>query len=574
MFKNRNFIIKLSLTLFIFLLVRVDSYAQEEFLTDYVISYEVLPNGLTSIGHSVTITNRQDDVIATSYTLSLKDMDAFDVVATDQKGKLELDLQVVGDTTNIEVILRNFSIGEGRQNTININYKSQKIAKKVGEIWNINIPKAQSATPTTTQNINLMVPATFGPKIFISPTPTITRSDEKNYIYAFNNENLKDKSLGSITAAYGKFQTLNFKLKYQIENPNRFWANYEIALPPDIEKTQQVAYFELKPAPVKIYKDKDNNVMAVYKLDSKEKKEIEVVGTAQLISRQIVPEDGGNLKDIPADLALKFTQAQPYWEIDSAEVDKIARNLKDDTKSVAENAQKIYEFLVSNYSYDFSIVSRDAVVRHGAAQALIDKKEWGCMEFTDSFIAIARKMGIPAREINGYAISDTEQSRPLSLALKSGDLLHAWPEFYDPKFGWVQIDPTWGNTAKVDYFTKLDTNHLAFVVKGFNSNYPYPAGTYRFEDSGKLVDIAFAQNEDPNTFKPQAEIKKIFNFNLFEYLKGNKRVKITNTGKVALYIEGGLGVLPNQSTYMYVKKNSNEQLIVNALGDKIYEKIL
>src|SRR5690606_24493931 len=124
--------------------------------------------------------------------------------------------------------------------------------------------------------------------------------------------------------------------------------------------------------------------------------------------------------------------------------------------------------ITANFSYDYDIEKQEFVDRKGAQETLATKKARGCMEFTDLFIATARSMGIPARELNGYALSNTESTKPISINFKSGDLLHAWPEFYDPAYGWIPIDPTWGNTSGIDYFTKLDTNHFVFVIKGTN----------------------------------------------------------------------------------------------------------
>src|SRR3989344_955019 len=174
------------------------------------------------------------------------------------------------------------------------------------------------------------------------------------------------------------------------------------------------------------------------------------------------------------------------------------------------------------------------------------------MEFTDSFIAIARAMGIPAREINGYAITTTESLKPISVTLKSGDLLHAWPEFYDPKLGWIQIDPTWGDTSNTDYFTKLDTNHFAFVIKGDKSDYPLPAGTYRTSNLEKLVEVGFSQVGNTSKFKSDFSAKKLFTWNIFELITGKQTYKITNVGKVALFYANDKTLIPSKSANIYV----------------------
>ena len=105
------------------------------------------------------------------------------------------------------------------------------------------------------------------------------------------------------------------------------------------------------------------------------------------------------------------------------------------------------------------------------------------MEFTDLFIALVRAAGIPARELDGYAHTSNTALRPLTL---TKDILHAWPEYWDDRRGWVMVDPTWENTTGgVDYFNKFDLNHFVFAVKGSSSEMPVPAGSYKFsgEDS-------------------------------------------------------------------------------------------
>ena len=94
-----------------------------------------------------------------------------------------------------------------------------------------------------------------------------------------------------------------------------------------------------------------------------------------------------------------------------------------------------------------------------------------CTEFADLFIALARAAGIPAREVNGYGYTTDPQLRPLSLG---NNVLHAWPQYWDSvRKVWVSIDPTWGRTTGgVDYFSKLDFNHLAFLTHGLSDSLP------------------------------------------------------------------------------------------------------
>src|SRR5690606_16956842 len=91
--------------------------------------------------------------------------------------------------------------------------------------------------------------------------------------------------------------------------------------------------------------------------------------------------------------------------------------------------------------------------------------------------------------------TENDRLRPLSLV---DDVLHAWPEYYDKdKKQWVMIDPTWGNTTKgMDYFNTLDFEHITFVVKGLDSEYPIPAGGYKFDKKSMDIEIQFVQADN------------------------------------------------------------------------------
>ncbi|HSX39039.1 MAG TPA: transglutaminase-like domain-containing protein, partial [Candidatus Saccharimonadales bacterium] len=299
----------------------------------------------------------------------------------------------------------------------------------------------------------------------------------------------------------------------------------------------------------------DGNILALYHLMPKQKINVELLGSARMFGNQINPLAGGKLSEISPELVKSYTTDQKYWEVSSEQIQQLAKNIYDPTKNVSQNAQLVYDYVVKNVHYDFNVIKEDFVDRKGALATLAPTTKTGaCMEFSDLFISLTRAIGIPSRELNGYAFSNTDNVTPLSISLKNGDLLHAWPEYYDPVFGWVAVDPTWGSTSGVDYFTKLDTNHFVFSILGLNSEYPFPAGAYRFDDSGKQVEVAFAQNISQISFSDIVRANKEFTFNIFQMLKGNSKYKITNVGGTILYdIEGSdQTLLPFSSVDVYI----------------------
>ncbi len=550
----------LLLTIILFFTFEKNVRVQENFTIKHEVTYSADSQGITTVKEEITIENLTNDSIATVYTTILKQISVYDVYASDTKGVITPEISRNNNDTSMKLNLRAQIVGKGKRNIIFLNYKTKDITQKVGQVWNVNIPKVLNQNSSNSYEVILVVPKSFGNKIFISPPSQTTRETLTNFTYTFgDNEPLKDVG---ISASFGNFQTVNFKLKYSMKNSSIFSVNQEISLPPDIIDVQTVYYNEINPKPLKIYKDSDGNYMAIYKLKPKETLNIYALGHAKIFSKQIDLNDGGSFNSIPNALINSYTSPQKFWESDSPEIISISDELKKTGQSVAVNAKYIYNYVVKNLKYDFDVINEENVNRKGAKEALTTKEVKGiaCMEFTDSFIALARSLGIPAREIDGYAFSNADINTPLSVNLKGGDLLHAWPEFYDPNLGWVQVDPTWENTSGIDYFTKLDTNHFAFVIKGLNSEYPYPVGTYKFSPDEKQVEVDFSNNPDLQ-FENDVQIKNIWSWNIYELLKGNRKYRFTNkTGGTVYDIRNtGKNLLPFQSMELYLN-STNQKL--------------
>ncbi len=519
--------------------------------------------------HEAVITNLQNDAIPTNYSFSSKQLEIYDVSALSNDKEVNPKVDKLGDSTKVVVTIRDHAIGKGRQNKIILKYKTKSVASRSGSIWNLYLPKIQVPEKTTLYNIKISVPKSFGEKIYISPTPVIEREENDLNTYYFTNEVLKT---AGITAAFGEYQPVNFRLKYQIQNNSILPSVKKVALPPDIKKSQSVSYKKIDPRPDKIKVDGDGNLIAHYVLKPKKNLEIEVIGTAKLYGEQINPDFGRSFNEIPKDIVKNYIKPKKYWEIGSPYIKKIVQELKDENISVTKSAQKIYDFIVQNIKYDFDAASNGLVERVGAEAVVTQEGKWTCMEFTDLFITLARASGIPAREVNGYAFTPDDNSKPLSISFSKGDFLHSWAEFYDPFYGWVQVDPTWGATSGVDYFSKLDTGHFAFVIKGLSSEYPYPAGSYRFSEDDKLIEVDLSKNMSEEYFMPAVSIKKVTNLNPVQIIKGRIKLKIENTGDITLYNLDGK-ILPTRSNiYLYVDKNSNIVHFEDIDGNKYQAK--
>ena len=551
----KRFLLSLLAFISFFIVLPKSALAKDEFKTIYDVHYDVQQDAETIVTQEIEITNLKEDVIATNYSVTIKQMQIYEVEAFDEQG--DMDIEVLNDEGSVTVRaeFNENVVGVGRSNKFTIRYKTKDIGTKIGEIYTVKVPKVAGLDSIREYNVKVTAPENFGPNIFITPEPKSYLEEEGRLEYNFTKSTLENSG---ISASFGKYQVLNYKLTYQLKNTAFFSTIQEIALPPDIKERQQVSHRQITPEPTKVYLDKDGNLMAQYVLKPKQEIEIVVTGSARILGRFINPENGGAFNDIPQSMIKNYTRAQKFWEVDSVEIQNLKNKLYDKDFNVTQNARNIYRYITENLSYDHSVIEKDYVDRNGALKALNREAPAACMEFTDLFVATARAMGIPARELNGYAVNVYQKSTlPLSIRLKSGDLLHAWPEYFDPNFGWIPVDPTWGSTSQLDFFSKLDNSHFVFSVKGISSEQPLPAGLYRQDDSTQLVSVEISERDVEEDFRPQISLFKKPNFNPINLFSGQKSYRAINDGGTFIYNFNGEDFLPYEVKSIVLPENTD-----------------
>lgn len=475
---KKTFVLILLFTFYFFLFPSQKIYASESFITDYTVDYTVGENGNTKAAMNISLTNKANDYsYAASYKVQLGFQNISNVSASDLGGAISPDVEKTDGGYVIALTFNKKVVGLGNKQQFKINFETNDVAQKQGNIWEINIPGIANQEAFRTFDVNLHVPPSFGQASYIKP------AQENNQLH-FTKEQL---SKSGISIAFGDKQNYAFTLLYHLQNKNLFPIRTEIALPPDTNY-QKVAINFISPEPVQVKKDRDGNWLAEYNLFPGKSVNVRVTGTALL---SLYPTK----ETLTAKDELEYLSEKPYWQIMNDKIKKLAIELK--------TPEAIYNYVVNTLHYDFSRVT-SSENRLGALGVLEQPDTAVCLEFTDLFIAIARAAGIPAREVDGFAYTENQRQRPLSFVQ---DILHAWPEYYDKvKQTWVMIDPTWGNTTGgVDYFHTLDVDHFAFTKKGLSSTYPIPAGGYKTSDSANQKDIYITFEsliqEKENTFK-------------------------------------------------------------------------
>jgi transglutaminase-like putative cysteine protease len=455
-----------SICLFILIIVHPKIFADGEFTADYDVEYGINTQGVTIVTQQVSLTNNLTNIYPKQYTI-LYDTDKIqNVLAFSNDKQITPNVNKTSGKTQIQVPLGDQNVGIGKKTKFVLRFEETDIAQKIGTIWEVSIPGISDSKDLGSYSVSLQIPESFGTNSYMTPLPANGTKWTKAQMIN-----------GGISAAYGNEQYFDLKLKYYLENTGNDSKLTEVALPPDTAY-QKVSIRDINPQPINIVRDTDGNWLARYKLEPNSNITIEVNIT---VSITMVPRSDFGLEMISQNDYLVSTK---YWPATDPTIADLA--LKYSTP------RDIFNYVSTHLSYDYTLVNQNPI-RKDALRVLANPKNSVCTDFTDLFIAISRAAGIPARQIVGYAYTTNSKLRPLSLI---ADVLHAWPEYYDQdKHLWIPVDPTWTNTTGgVNYFDKMDFNHIVFAINGKNDDYPYPAGSYRQSgNKNKILDVQFAQ---------------------------------------------------------------------------------
>ena len=84
-----------------------------------------------------------------------------------------------------------------------------------------------------------------------------------------------------------------------------------------------------------------------------------------------------------------------------------------------------------------------------------------CQDFAHLMLACLRGVGLPARYVSGYLLTDPPPGMPRLMGV---DASHAWVAAYSPQHGWVEFDPTNNQLADQRYITLTWGADFADVV--------------------------------------------------------------------------------------------------------------
>jgi transglutaminase-like putative cysteine protease len=440
-----------SVLVFSFFSQKFFSHASELFDTSLRSNYAVDDVGNTSVTHTIGITNKSPTTFIKQYALKTTATQLHNIRVEYNNKPLSAHVVATDDGTSIAIDFPDEVVGEGKTREFKIIYTDADIATIGGSVLELNIPASSDLATFNSQLITINTPVKFGVPVRTNPNPTsITpRGSSIETVYA--------SSLGKpISLLFGKEQLYDTKIIYSLENSTTSGGIAQIALPPDTS-FQRVYYQSLDPLPESLTTDEDGNWIATYKVDPKTTLTVNLLVSFKIT---LTPNSIPVLSPLPAHVA-----SQEFWEISNSLIVEKSAQLG--------SAGAIFEFVTNNLNYSQQLIT-EPPVRLGAVAALQNPDQAVCQEFSDLFITLARSQNIPARRLTGYAYTQDNKTRPLSL---EDDILHAWPEYYSYQENlWRPVDPTWTDTTGgVDYFNQFDLNHLVFAINGVSSTSPVSA---------------------------------------------------------------------------------------------------
>jgi len=164
-------------------------------------------------------------------------------------------------------------------------------------------------------------------------------------------------------------------------------------------------------------------------------------------NRQMAPA-GRSLRDTEeAALYLQPTEHMPVDGIVSETAGKIVKGIA----SPDDKARAIYDWIVDN-------TFRDPATKGcgmGNIKTMLETGYLGgkCADLNSLFVGLARAAGIPAREMYGVRVAESEQFQCLGKAGDISKAQHCRAEYFSPRYGWVPVDPA--DVRKAVLETKL-----------------------------------------------------------------------------------------------------------------------
>jgi transglutaminase-like putative cysteine protease len=134
-----------------------------------------------------------------------------------------------------------------------------------------------------------------------------------------------------------------------------------------------------------------------------------------------------------ADEGAQFAYESPYVVLDPALVE-FSRTSFTPGRPLLAAALDLMHRIHAEFRYDPAATTITTPVSR-----VLTERRGVCQDFAHLQISCLRSLGLPARYVSGYLLTDPPPGRP---RLVGADASHAWLSVHCPRHGWVDLDPT------------------------------------------------------------------------------------------------------------------------------------
>ncbi len=442
--------------------------ASSPFSVHYNILYNIAKDGVSTVSYNVKLINLSANTYASSYTIDLTSTDIrnLSVINNANSNPLPFTQNKGKTSTKITTTFPNTVYGYGTYQDWTINFTTDQIAKRQGKLLNVVIPGFQQKGIITKVNTTIEAPKSLGGINFTSATISNISSNTNDNIFTFNTQ--ASYTTQGILLIIGNYQLYSFKFHYKLENPNIFNnESFKIVIPADFA-TQTVIFSKISPTPTKSYIDQNGNYIIEYILPPKKTITALINGESKVLSTYNALSTPLPKKVLSSNEIKVYTANQPYWQVASPFIHNLAEKIITGDTTTLQKAQSIQNYVAGHLTYNDKAILNSSRQRLGAIKALEEPTNAICQEYTDVFIALARSVGIPSRMLAGYGDPPNVNINPLP-----PNILHAWVQFYDSSYGWVNVDPTWQSTSGgFNFFGNVGSDHFILARYGTSSVNP------------------------------------------------------------------------------------------------------
>ncbi len=380
--------------------------------------------------------------------------------------------------------------------TIKLSYNTHELVSNNGNITNVYVPglandikfveTENGLTTSYTYNAKVITPNSFPLPSHIQPSSISVKNESDRRIYTIKQE---DRIGHTSWLQLGSSQYYHFKIVQETPKTDDFTPKsisdiapivstniYKLALPREFDETAQKVFFKsLTPTPKSVIRDQEGNLFATFEVPANQDFKIEIEGYISLFKdtfentktpKNITLEE--YFESVGEDETLnRYLTAQEYWEVEDEVIVQLADTLSKDQKNIIDLIRKDYTYIVDKFDYSFEKIE-SGNPRVGAKEALLGAQTI-CMEYSDSLISFLRAQGIPARAAIGYGNDPTGAENNISNdSLELQNIGHQWVQVWIPDYGWLSVDPTWGESDRE--YIGSDLDHILWYTVGKNND--------------------------------------------------------------------------------------------------------